>query len=403
MPLPKLLLTMLNRRGTSLAVELRRFKELTDTKEAISKPGYLKQRQKLAPEAIMALNDFHNESLYREEEMRDFKGYLVLASDGSGINVPTTEETLNKYGSSCNRNARKQASLGLSCLYDVINKVILCCSVNRAKFDEAAQAKAHVAKLPPIIGDKSTIVVLDRGYPSLPLFRDWLSQGQKFVVRLKSVDFKAERNRMQSNDEWCDITIDNTRLANYKGTETYDLLKQAGSLRLRIVSFALPGGTEAVVATNLSETEFDAEDVAHIYSLRWGVETAFDTLKNNLEIENFTGTMSVLIEQDIFACVYLCNILQDMIADAQACLDSSGKPQGKHKMAINKAYAVGIMKENLVKAILEPDKDIKSEIFMRMVDEIKENVLPVRPGRSFDRNTKGSRANKYSNTHKRCY
>ena len=404
MPLPKLLLTMLNRRGTSLAVELRRFRELTDEQETISKPGYLKQRQKLAPEAIVALYDHHNESLYREEDMQTFKGHLILASDGSGINVPTTKETLGKYGSSCNHSVRrKQASLGLSCLYDVINKVILCCSINRVKFDEASQAKSHVARLPSIIGEQSTIVALDRAYPSLPLFREWLSQNQKFVVRLKGTDFKAERKLMQPNDEWCDIAIDKTRLRNYEGTEIYDLLKQAGSLRLRIVNFTLSGGPEAVVATNLSESEFSTEDIVHIYSLRWGVETAFDTLKNNLEIENFTGTMSVLIEQDIFACVYLCNILQDMIADAQACFDSSDKPPGKHKMAINKAYAVGVMKEKLVKALLEPDKDKKSELFLSMIDEIQENVLPVRPGRSYYRNTKGTRSCKYSNTHKRCY
>jgi hypothetical protein len=395
---------MLNRRGTSLAVELRRFRELTEEKETISKPGYLKQRQKLAPEAIVALYDFHNESLYREEDMQMFKGYLILSSDGSGINVPTTKDTLEKYGSSCNKKVvRNQASLGLSCLYDVINKVILSCSVNRVKFDEAAQARAHVERLPSIIGNKNTIVVLDRGHPSLPLFRDWLYQDQKFVVRLKSNDFKAEQSHMRSNDEWCDIAINKSRLRNYEGTETYDLLKQADSLRLRIIKSVLPGGTEIIVATNLRESVFSTEDIVYIYSLRWGVETAFDTLKNNLEIENFTGTMPLLIEQDIFACVYLCNILQDMIADAQACFDSSGKPPGKHKMAINKAYAVGIMKENLVKALLEPDKDKKTELFMSMIDEIQENVLPVRPGRSYHRNTKGSRSCKYSNTHKRCY
>jgi hypothetical protein len=402
MPLSKLLLTILNRRGTSLAVELRRFRELSGSQESISKPGYHKQRLKLAPEAIMALCDHHSESLYGEEDMRAFKGYLILASDGSGINVPTTQETLEKYGSSSRHGTKPQASMGLSCLYDVINKVILCCSINRVKFDEAEQAKVHLARIPSIIGDMKTIITLDRGYPSLPLFNTWLSEDQKFVVRLKGCDFKAERKCMQSGDEWVDIAIDKTRLAHYKGTETYDLLLQAGSLRLRIVNFTLSGGASATVATNLDESVFCTDDIAHIYSLRWGVETAFDTLKNNLEIENFTGSLTVLIEQDVFACVYLCNILQDMIADAQVGYDSSGKPPGKHKMAINKAYAVGIMKDNLVKALLEPDSDKKSDIFMRMIEDIQDNVLPVRPGRHFER-TKGVLAGKYSNTHKRCF
>jgi len=393
---------MLNRRGTSLAVELRRFRELSDSHESISKPGYLKQRLKLAPEAIMALCDFHNKSLYRDEEMQTFKDHLILASDGSGINVPTTQETLGKYGSSCKHNSKKQASLGLYCLYDVINKIILGCSINRVKYDEGAQARVQLTRIPSIIGDKKTIIALDRGHPSLPLFHDWLSNNQKFIVRLKASDFKAEKRCMVSDDEWCDIVIERTRLLKYKGTETYDLLKKAGSLRLRIVNFKLAGGTHVSVATNLSESEFSKTDIVHIYSLRWGVETAFNTLKNNLEIENFTGTKPTLIEQDIFACVYLCNILQDMIADAQAELESSEKPPSKHKIVINKAYAVGIMKDCLVKALLEPDRVRKEELFMQMVSEIQDNVLPVRPGRKYAR-PKGRFASKYSNTHKRCY
>ena len=184
MPLSKLLLSIFHRRGTTLSIELRRFKELTDSEEIISKPGYLKQRLKLSAKAIMALCDFHNESLYREEDMQTINGYIVLASDGSGINVPTAKETLSEYGSSSRHGTKPQASLGLSCLYDVVNKVILCCSINRVKFDEAEQAKSHLERLPVLIGNKKSIITLDRGYPSLPLFFSWLSESQKFVVRL---------------------------------------------------------------------------------------------------------------------------------------------------------------------------------------------------------------------------
>jgi hypothetical protein len=374
--------------------------QLVDTNETISKPGYLKQRLKLNPEAIMALCDFHNAGLYREEEMKTFNGYLILAADGSGINLPTTPETLRQYGSSSRIGTKPQASLGLSCLYDVINKVILCCSVNRVKFDEAAQAKAHIEKLPGIIGNMNTVITLDRGYPSLPLFFSWLSEGQKFVVRLKNTDFKRERLSMKSADEWLAITIDKTRLAHYQGTEMYGLLSHAGEIRLRVVNIKLDGGAFVSVATNLSESEFSVADVSRLYSLRWCVETAFDMLKNQLEIENFTGTKPILIEQDLFACVYLCNLVQDMIADAQAILDS--KPSGKHKMAINRAYAVGVMKDELIKALLEPDEGRKEYLFMQMVDDIQRHVLPVRPGRHFPRH-KGNFAGKYSNTHKRCY
>ena len=123
MPLPRLILTMFHRLGTTLAMELRRFMELSDTQERISTPGYLKQRLKLAPDAIMSLCDFHNAGLYRDEDMKTFHDYLILASDGSGINVPTTPETLAVYGTSSKKDARPQASMGLSCLCDLSTKL----------------------------------------------------------------------------------------------------------------------------------------------------------------------------------------------------------------------------------------------------------------------------------------
>jgi len=403
MPLPRLLLSILHRRGTTLATELRRFMELIDANETISKPGYLKQRFKLAPEAIMALCDFHNMSLYREEEMRTFKGYLVLAVDGSCINVPTNPETLREYGTSSSPKVKQQATIGLSCMYDVINKTILCCSINRRSFDEHSQAEAHRKKVPEVIGDKKTILVLDRGYPSLRLFCSWLYEDQKFIVRLSGMNYKRERKTMKSEDEWLAIEVNKSRLYHYQGTETFALLQQAGSVRLRIVNIQLDGGTKVSLATNLEESIFSSADIARLYSLRWGVETSFDMLKNQLEVENFTGTRPILIEQDIFACVYLCNLVQDMIADAQVEFDASDRTPGKHKMAINRAYAVGVMKDELIKALLEPDIDKRSIIFMRMVDEIKKQVLPVRPGRHYPRRNGYCASENYPNTHKRCY
>jgi hypothetical protein len=71
-------------------------------------------------------------------------------------------------------------------------------------------------------------------------------------------------------------------------------------------------------------------------------------------------------------------------------------------MSVNKAYCVGIMKDELLRAILESDPDRKNELFMDMISEIQENLVPVRPGRHYARKTHNKNS-KYSNTHKRSY
>ncbi|PZW92773.1 hypothetical protein C7439_13036, partial [Lachnoanaerobaculum umeaense] len=64
----------------------------------ISKPGYLKQRMKLNPDAFKFLYQEHNKNFYQDEEVElyTYKGFLILAADGSDINIPTTDETIEK-------------------------------------------------------------------------------------------------------------------------------------------------------------------------------------------------------------------------------------------------------------------------------------------------------------------
>lgn len=70
---------------------------------------------------------------------------LVLAADGSGINIPTTKETLEEFGTSSRKGTKPQASIGLGCLYDVMNRMILESDCRKCKFDEICQLKPLTA------------------------------------------------------------------------------------------------------------------------------------------------------------------------------------------------------------------------------------------------------------------
>ncbi len=52
------------------------------------------------PLAFYELYRHHNRYFYAESRFSTFHGYLVLAADGSGINIPTTKETLEEFGTS---------------------------------------------------------------------------------------------------------------------------------------------------------------------------------------------------------------------------------------------------------------------------------------------------------------
>lgn len=196
MPLHDLLFTMINRRGITLSLELRNYMKIAHPGMEISKPGYLKQRMKLNPHAFYELYRYHNKNFYAEAGFSTFQGYLVLAADGSGINIPTTEETLETFGTSSRKGTKPQSSIGLGCLYDVMNRMILESDCCKCKFDEISLAEKQIDRLSETIGETQPfLVIMDRGYPSTAAFIRMMDKDVSFLVRLKSSDYKKNRPR----------------------------------------------------------------------------------------------------------------------------------------------------------------------------------------------------------------
>lgn len=403
LPLHQLLLSILSRKGRTLTMEIRSFIKSIKSKISISKPGYLKQRQKLNPEVFLELSDFHVRNFYQDTTMvQRLKGYLILAVDGSSVNLPNTVQNVELYGNASHKNAKPQAQLGISCLFDILNKMIIDCTINKWKFSERNQALLHIDKCNSITGEKPRIVIFDRGYPSGEFFIDLMERNESFLIRIGATVFKKEQLAMTADDEYVNITFDKSRLSPHKGTQTADKLAKTGSIPLRFVRFELDNGSMEYLATNLPMEEFNTSEIIYLYRLRWEIETAYDVLKNKLFIENFTGTKPIMIEQDIYATVYLCNVIHDILLDAKLEFNIKNHQKYKYKMEINKNIAIGIMKEELIRFILEEDKGRKKEIFDEIIVEISSNILPVRNGRHYVR-TKGQLSGTYSNVNKRSF
>lgn len=238
MPLKDVLLTMINRKGLTLTLELRNYMKTSHPGEHISKPGYLKQRMKLNPDAFLDLYHFHNKNFYSEPGYSTWNGFLILAADGSDINIPTTDETLEM------RIAQKQMD-----------------------------------RLPDTIGTIPYLIIMDRGYPSTPAFIHMMEKCIYFLVRLKSSDYKKEQQNLEKDDSIVEIVLDKTRIRHYEGTPDGEHMKELGKISLRLVKVCLGNGDYEVLATNLPYEVFSTAEIGELYHLRWGIETAYETLK----------------------------------------------------------------------------------------------------------------------------
>ena len=407
-----LVYSLIIRRGLTIKMEMRGFMKIASPGVTISKPGYLKQRMKLNPEALEILFKFHNKNFYSdpETEKYTFNGHLVLAADGSSVNIPTTPETLAKYGRALRKNEKTGAQMGIAGLYDVLNRMVVELSCHRSKFNEMAAAEAQIMKVRETIGEGVPfLVIMNRGYPSIAAIMRMIDAKIKFVIRLSSTDFKREQLGLESDDEDTDVLLTYSgRRSRYKGTKDEELVMSRDSFPLRMVRVWLDesrkNGEQAyeILATNLPRDEFPAECFRELYHMRWRIETAFQVLKDRLQLENFSGTKPVLLEQDIYSTVYVSNVCEDIARDIEHEQAERLKNDYKHRMAVNRSLCIGILKNDLIYILLEKDPKVKEELFHRMYKEISENIVPVRPDRHYER-TKRNVTGKYSNTHKRSY
>ena len=225
-----------------------------------------------------------------------------------------------------------------------------------------------------------------------------------FVARLKSSDFKEEQKALSSDDEDMDIKITKSRRYHYLGTSDEEIVMSRNSFPLRMLRVWLDEEKKdfEILATNLPRDRFPAECFGEIYHLRWRIETAYQILKDRLQMENFTGAKPILLEQDIYSTIYVSNIAEDIAREIEPEQADHLKNDYKHRMTVNRSLCLGLLKSDLIYILLEKNPKVQDELFQKLYDEISENIVPVRPDRHY-RRTKGQLAGNYSNTHKRCY
>lgn len=391
------------RKGRSLKIELRELGKERGMPH-ISAPGLLKAREKLDPGAIAHMTTRHASRVYDDGDFRTASGFVLLAVDGSSAVVPTNPETLAAYGNASG-SGRPRAVCGLSCLYDVVNRQVLDLEVCRGGFDERSMVMGHAAVARSLLGETPWLLVMDRGYPSLELMSSPGRAGARYLMRCPPSFLEAEFRACAEagGDAPLDVRLTAKRLSGSRRLAADPAARDAllaGGLRARFATVEVAGREERLV-TNVSEAELPHGELADAYRARWGVETCFQMMKDRLQMEAFAGTRPLLIEQDIHATAYLLNVAFDLANEADLGLPV--RPAGAHRMTVNRSYALGVAKEELVRAFLAPAPE-SAALMESVVEELKGCLVPVRPGREYGRTgLNGASAPRHSTTHKRVF
>ncbi len=288
-------------------------------KISISKQAFSKQRLNLKPEIFIDLykdylKDFYTNS---KEEVKTYKGYYVLAIDGSMFEIPNTKELREIFKTQKNSSGhRESARARVSGIYDIENEFMIDAIISDCEQGEKKLAKINIEEAGKIIDLKRCIIIFDRGYPVLDLIWFLEKLGIKYIFRLQSTNmYEKEKKNMTSNDEWVNLSCVD-RLRKIGDDAIKKELKEKKNIPVRFTKVVLDTGEIEYLLSNISETIISEEEMKNVYFKRWQIEIGYDILKNKLHIENFTGKTKVTIEQDFYAQIYVFNLLQDIKHEA---------------------------------------------------------------------------------------
>ena len=332
------MIVVMNKTGRGLTAGIRAFFEAVQKEnETYSNQAFSKGR--------MRVDDF-----YSEFKPEYYKGYRVSAIDGTKLNLPFHTETAEEFGIQKGTNDQIQA-LG-SCLFDVVNKILIDADVMNIETSEKELAMQHLERLSKLEHNKE-LIIFDRGYPSAELIEFIENKQFKYLMRCSRSFVSPFKNLITSND--CVIS--------------YTFKKYKYQANFRVIQFT--------------------DNFKELYHMRWCIETAYNDIKNKLELENYSGVTPLAIRQDFFATMFLRNLASFIIIENKEEIDrlhNSG--ENMHSYQANVNTVISIIKRDLINMLVVDSKFKRRKLWKKIVTEITRSVLPVRPNRSFLRKKK---------------
>lgn len=375
---------ILGNKGKTTVLELDEFFNTKngDDSVSITKQNLSQQRSYLSPLIFKQANSDTLKSLYSPNEypLETFKGFNVLAVDGSQLELPNTEQTREEFNVPLRGLKRTDTPKArISVISDVKNDFIIDSTISSMSIGEHVLAFENIEEASKIIDLKKSIVIFDRLYASTELFMQLSEKQSQFIFRLRKNTYKKERKRMKTNNEWVEIGLKSSRTRHIKNKELKEKAEQKDHLFLRIVNIKLETGKTETLITNIPENIASKQELKELYSERWQIEKGYDILKNKIHIENFTGKRRIIIEQDFYSQILMYNMLIDYKTECNQEIQKTGKYSNcEHQYKININLLAGKLKMNLIKMVFAETEQERKKLGQEIRNIAIKNLIKTK-------------------------
>ncbi|MEM9337493.1 MAG: IS4 family transposase, partial [Bacteroidota bacterium] len=308
---------------------------------------------------------------YQQANFKKWKGFRVLAVDGSTLALPGNHTSLKKIFTYYKFGPKADAGhwmSRISYLYDVFNGLVIDAQMKSYRTSESTLCKLHM----PFV-KKGDLLLFDRYYASLERMFLLQAKGVHFLFRMKDNWWKCVEKFVQSelDEQIVDILLPSIHQHLLK---KYPHLTKV--IKIRLIKKKNRKGEVQVFATSLlDEKTYSKKAILNLYKQRWSIEEAYKMIKCRLEVADFSGLTAWAIQQDFFAktlLITLCNALCFGIQPKLPKRQPVKRGMEKRVPIINRTYAMKQVINMLTKVTFSLDSF--SEWFRRFSIKISKQV-----------------------------
>ncbi len=374
---------MINMPKRSLSIELKDFFDILNDKKPATKGAFSLQRSKLLPVFFQVWNNFLIDGFYRhyEDKIKRWKGFRLLAVDGSTANLINKKDVVAFFGTHDNQHSYTPMARIMQA-YDVLNDIIVLSDIYPIKLSEKAIINSQVDNL-----FSDSLTLFDRSFPSYELMYLMINaeKPRHFVIRCKA-DFNTEVKqfkRSRKNSKTIELKATSYAIAGLR--KKGFIVTAQTTIKVRMVKIKLSSGEIEILLTNLyNEQLYTIDDLNYLYGMRWGIETSYGMQKNQLQLEQFSGHRVICIQQDFHASVFVANLQSLINKQCEGYLQKINLKR-KYNYKINRNVSWGALKNNIVKLFLNNEP---LDLLLKLQCIFERSTEPIRPGRQYLRTIK---------------
>jgi len=288
-----------------------------------------------------------------------WKGLRLLACDKTTLTLPETPSLWQCFGAHKGQQGLGPIAVELCCLFDLISRAPLRFVYGKSCTSEQKliHKLIHVLK-------KNDLLLLDNGFYCFTTFIKIRSRKSHFIIPAKKTIRPQMLQTLAPGDYLCQITDSHTKTTQI----------------VRVVFVYRDGFRRRRLVTSLIDPDlYPASELAHLYHLRWDIETFYRDFKHTLKATSWHCHTPTSFHQELLMhMITLCLISLAMLEASRITQVSVGQI----------SFSRALTETRLFLKILLSATDVTGwpllwEIF---VNSCARNRVMIKPDRHFTRN-----------------